>query len=279
MNKKSIKKAETLNLSSLKLSKITAGCVTRRGLSPEQVVTMARKDDINFILNPAILEKTPRWRKELVCKLREAGFIKLDLFPDYGVSILYYNISASLLPDKDSNFNWRYEQMEFVTEQHLESIMEALSKGLNDLELKIVISAYGLDGEIPRGFETIAESVGLSPFGALSKRDRALRKMRHHSNYGRLPRIFGLVPREDPFKRHTPPIVKKDPATSVDKLELSVRAVSCLKRAGITTLREILKLSPDELMSVRNLGKKATEEVVEQVHKAGYINFFESLDE
>ena len=48
---------------------------------------------------------------------------------------------------------------------------------------------------------------------------------------------------------------------SIDELELSVRSYNCLKRAGINTVQETNK-TPDEMMKVRNLGRKSLEEVL-----------------
>jgi len=49
---------------------------------------------------------------------------------------------------------------------------------------------------------------------------------------------------------------------SIDELELSVRSYNCLKRAGINTVQELTNKTPDEMMKVRNLGKKSLEEVL-----------------
>ena len=48
---------------------------------------------------------------------------------------------------------------------------------------------------------------------------------------------------------------------NIAELELSVRSYNCLKRAGINTVQELIKKTPDELVNVRNLGKKSLEEV------------------
>ncbi len=49
---------------------------------------------------------------------------------------------------------------------------------------------------------------------------------------------------------------------SIDELELSVRSFNCLKRAGINTVGELVNMTPDQLMKVRNLGRKSLEEVL-----------------
>jgi len=48
---------------------------------------------------------------------------------------------------------------------------------------------------------------------------------------------------------------------NIEELELSVRSFNCLKRAGINTVGELIQRSPDDMMKIRNLGKKSLEEV------------------
>ncbi|MDI3533672.1 MAG: DNA-directed polymerase subunit alpha [Thermosediminibacterales bacterium] len=51
----------------------------------------------------------------------------------------------------------------------------------------------------------------------------------------------------------------------IEELDLSVRSYNCLKRAGINTVDELIQKTPEEMMKVRNLGKKSLEEVQEKL--------------
>ncbi len=55
----------------------------------------------------------------------------------------------------------------------------------------------------------------------------------------------------------------------IEELDLSVRSYNCLKRAGINTVEELIQRSEDEMMKVRNLGKKSLEEVVGKLDELG----------
>lgn len=55
----------------------------------------------------------------------------------------------------------------------------------------------------------------------------------------------------------------------IEDLELSVRSYNCLKRAGITTVEELCQKTEDEMMHVRNLGKKSLKEVKEKIYSLG----------
>ena len=56
---------------------------------------------------------------------------------------------------------------------------------------------------------------------------------------------------------------------SIDELELSVRSYNCLKRAGINTVAELCDKSPEDMMKVRNLGRKSMEEVEQKLSELG----------
>lgn len=61
----------------------------------------------------------------------------------------------------------------------------------------------------------------------------------------------------------------------IEELELTVRAYNCLKRAGITKVGEILKRmekGEDEMLAIRNFGKKSLDELVEKLRDKNYLN-------
>ena len=56
---------------------------------------------------------------------------------------------------------------------------------------------------------------------------------------------------------------------SIDDLDFSVRAYNCLKRAGILTLRDLVDKTENDMMKIRNLGKKSLKEVIDKVKDMG----------
>ncbi len=56
---------------------------------------------------------------------------------------------------------------------------------------------------------------------------------------------------------------------TIEELDLSVRSFNCLKRAGINTVQELTERSMDDMMKVRNLGKKSLEEVEQKLEALG----------
>lgn len=57
---------------------------------------------------------------------------------------------------------------------------------------------------------------------------------------------------------------------TIEELDLSVRSFNCLKRAGINTVEDLINKSEDEMMKVRNLGRKSLEEVVWKLASLGF---------
>ncbi|MBR6406689.1 MAG: DNA-directed RNA polymerase subunit alpha [Lachnospiraceae bacterium] len=56
---------------------------------------------------------------------------------------------------------------------------------------------------------------------------------------------------------------------NIDELELSVRSYNCLRRAGINTVEELCNKTSDEMMKVRNLGRKSLDEVLAKLRELG----------
>ena len=56
---------------------------------------------------------------------------------------------------------------------------------------------------------------------------------------------------------------------NIDELELSVRSYNCLKRAGINTVEELCNRTSEDMMKVRNLGRKSLDEVLAKLNELG----------
>lgn len=66
-------------------------------------------------------------------------------------------------------------------------------------------------------------------------------------------------------------VIEEEQATTItiEELELSVRAYNCLKRASINSMSELLKKSENDLLNIKNFGKKSSDEVIERLHHFG----------
>ena len=57
---------------------------------------------------------------------------------------------------------------------------------------------------------------------------------------------------------------------TIEELDLSVRSFNCLKRAGINTVEDLINKSEDDMMKVRNLGRKSLEEGIQKLNNLGF---------
>ena len=57
--------------------------------------------------------------------------------------------------------------------------------------------------------------------------------------------------------------------TTIEELDMSVRAFNCLKRAGINTVEDLINRTEEDMIKVRNLGKKSLEEVILKLQSMG----------
>ena len=72
-----------------------------------------------------------------------------------------------------------------------------------------------------------------------------------------------LVEREETIK-------EKVLEMTIEELDMSVRSFNCLKRAGINTVEDLINKTEDEMMKVRNLGRKSLEEVINKLASLGF---------
>ena len=63
---------------------------------------------------------------------------------------------------------------------------------------------------------------------------------------------------------------KKVLEMSIEDMDLSVRSYNCLKRAGIHTIEDLTKKSEDDMLKVRNLGRKSLDEVIAKLRSYGF---------
>jgi DNA-directed RNA polymerase subunit alpha len=58
---------------------------------------------------------------------------------------------------------------------------------------------------------------------------------------------------------------------TIEELDMSVRSFNCLKRAGINTVEDLVSKTEEEMIKVRNLGKKSLDEVRAKLHSLGLV--------
>ncbi len=75
-----------------------------------------------------------------------------------------------------------------------------------------------------------------------------------------------LLPEEEKEQSEKDKFLNK----AIEELDFSVRSYNCLKKSGINTLGDLIKHSPEEVMKIKNLGKKSLDEIYEKISKLGF---------
>ena len=77
------------------------------------------------------------------------------------------------------------------------------------------------------------------------------------------------VPKMDIMQTDEPDLSATYLETPIEQLDFSVRSYNCLKRAGIHTIEDLIKKSGDDMLKVRNLGKKSLDELEKKLEDLG----------
>jgi DNA-directed RNA polymerase subunit alpha len=108
----------------------------------------------------------------------------------------------------------------------------------------------------------------------------AMEHFRHFVEFGKVPDVPEPVVVAAPAAAPAPTGLKARLARSIDDLGLSVRSLNSLKNSSIRTLQDLVELSGEELLKVKNVGEKALGEIAELLQREG-LNFgmeFEEVD-
>ena len=113
----------------------------------------------------------------------------------------------------------------------------------------------------------------ISPSDALAESSQIL--VQYFSIFGELgqtgkrPEVAAIGPKAP---------VGKDYDRPIEDLDLSVRAYNCLKRSGITKVGQVLEMSEDDLLAVRNFGQKSLDELHQRLQAMGYTSAAEQAE-
>lgn len=108
----------------------------------------------------------------------------------------------------------------------------------------------------------------------------AIEHFRSFVDFGKVPEVPDPVPAPPPAAPAAPSGLKLRLSRNIDDLGLSVRSLNSLKNSSIRTLQDLVSLSGEELLKVKNVGEKALTEIAEMMEKEG-LNFgmkFEEVD-
>ena len=217
----------------LRLSSNTAGELRARDIECDT--------DIE-ILNP----------DQLICTLAEGGKINMEMTISNGRGYNRAEENKKLYGD-NAKQNTIFIDSLYAPIERINYEVESARVGQDNNYDKLILEVWTNGSITPEESVALASRIIIEHFGVLA-------------DLNEIADETGLMSSkaEDPNKKVL--------ETSIDDLDLSVRAYNCLKRAGILTLNDLIEKSEGEMMKIRNLGKKSLKEVIDKVKALG-LNF------
>lgn len=163
-------------------------------------------------------------------------------------------------------------EIDFELAEDFDGTLEYVLHNLTERERKVIKMRF----EENLTYEKCGKAFGVTRERIRQVEVKALRKLRHPSRatmikYGIRKYIDRQVNGITEFyearlRGKEPPQLEN---MSIENMDLSVRSYNCLKRAGIVTVKDLIKLEPNELASIRNLGRRSYDEIVAKIEKYG----------
>lgn len=210
-------------------------------VSKEGVVTAAdiEKDADIEIINP----------EQEIATLVKGGKLNMEMTVGNGRGYVRAEVNKKLLGDiklntiaMDSNFS-PIERVNYEVED--------TRVGQDDSFDKLTMEVWTNGSMKPEEAIALASRIIIEHFEILTKLDE-------------IADVTGLM------KQNVDDSKSKALEMSIDDLEFSVRAYNCLKRANINSLQDLISKSENEMMKIRNLGKKSLKEVIDKVKEMGF---------
>lgn len=142
-----------------------------------------------------------------------------------------------------------------------ESFAYVLEETLTERETYILYSFYR--DRIP--LRTIGERYSIQAERCRQIKDKAIRKLRHPSRTGIIR--LGLAESSKPRRDDPKEVYQKE--SSIDELDISVRAFCSIKRANINTIKDLCGYSRSQLMKKPNIGVRSIDEIERKLNLRG----------
>ena len=231
------------------------------------------EDTTNIILNLKGLPLKLSVDEPKVLRIEATGEREVtasDIVPDADVELLEPDYHIATLSDKKARLfmeigveKWRG----YVTadkQRNVEHVIglipvDSIFTPIRKIAYQIEDTRVGQVTDYDRLIMEIETNGSLTPDEALSTAAGILQdQLGMFVTFSGRPEIEAPVEEAKPFAGWDIP---------VDELDLSVRSYNCLKRAGITKISELLQKTEEEIMNMRNLGKKSVDEIKEKLQE------------
>lgn len=186
-----------------------------------------------------------------ICTLEEGGVLEMELYARNGRGYVSADANKNLYQTQNQNIGIIYTDAIYTPITKVAYTVEPTRVGQNANFDRVIFDIY-TDGSI-------------NPQKSLSLGAKILRD--HLDLIANLNDQVAEM--ESAMKEANGEASNKGMIMIIEDLDLSVRSYNCLKRAGIQTVEELTQKSEDEMMRVRNLGKKSLKEVKDKLIDLG----------
>lgn len=186
-----------------------------------------------------------------ICTLEEGGVLEMELQANKGRGYYSADANKQMYQSPNQPLGTIYTDSIYTPIERVSYQVEPTRVGQNAKFDKVIFEVW------TNGSITPQESVAL---GARILIDHLELLTNVHEAVNQLDSMM-KEPQSD--------VVNKGLVMMIEDLDLSVRSYNCLKRAGIQTVEELTQKTEDEMMRVRNLGKKSLKEVKDKIYDLG----------
>jgi DNA-directed RNA polymerase subunit alpha len=229
------------------------------------------EDTVDLLLNLKGLPIKLNTEDPKVLSLQVSGSKEVtagDIAPDADVEILQPNYHIATLTKKDAKLSMEIgveKSRGYVTADKQRNIehmiglipMDSIFSPIRKVNFTVDDTRVGQSVDFDRLTLEIETNGSISPDDALSEASEILTDQ--------LRLFIGFSTEEKPVA--TAPASEWD--VPVETLNLSVRSFNCLKRAGISKVSELLDMTEDEIIKMRNFGKKSLDEIKQVLEDRG----------
>ena len=186
-----------------------------------------------------------------ICTLEEDGVLEMELQARVGRGYVSADTNKQLYQTQNQPLGTIYTDAIYTPVEQVSYLSEPTRVGQNAKYDKVTLEIT-TDGSItPAESVAWAAKILIDHLQLLTKVDEQVSEM------------------DSGMKEAQGEVQNKGLVMMIEDLDLSVRSYNCLKRAGIQTVEELTQKTEDEMMRVRNLGKKSLKEVKDKIYELG----------
>ena len=189
-----------------------------------------------------------------ICTLEEGGMLEMELQARVGRGYVNADTNKQLYQTPNQPLGIIYTDSIYTPIEKVSYSVDLTRVGQNANYDKVTLEVWSDSSISPAESLALSAKILIDHLELLTNVDEAVNDM------------------ESVMKEAQGEVQNKGLVMMIEDLDLSVRSYNCLKRAGIQTVEELTQRTEDEMMRVRNLGKKSLKEVKDKLYDLG-LNF------